>query len=64
MKLVTMHDVVEHRGKTLVVRAVRGRGKHLVTVDSGLRRRSFEMQGRFGSSLRNRAVERFVGMES
>lgn len=59
-----MHDVVEHRGRTLVVRAARGRRVHVVTVDSGTRRLSFEMRGRFGAELRNRAVERFVGMES
>jgi hypothetical protein len=63
MRLCTLTDVVEHRGRTLVVRAVRGPGRHAVSVQSGGVRREFVMGGRFGAELRNRAVEKYIGLE-
>lgn len=64
MKLFSFRDTVRHRGRTLTVYGARGRGKHYVKVTDGNRTRQFELGGRFGSELRNKAVERFVGMES
>ena len=67
MILKTFNDTIEHRGQTLVVRAVRnkcGPRRHWVEVVGKRSRQEFDMGGSFGASLRNRAAEKFVGMET
>ena len=65
MRSFTFQETVEHRGVTLTIRGARGKLSHRVTVNDGQSIRGFDLFGRFSPcELRNRAVERFSGLES
>ncbi len=63
-KLFSFRDTVEYRQRTFTVYGSRGKSKHWLKVSDGRTRREFELAGRFGRELSNKAVERFCGMES